>query len=165
MKSVNQKFNITNKPLKFIFKSYIMKNEFVTYEQAIQLKELGFDEPCFAYYGLNNVEDKLFFDIDPDDGELTSLNQNQFYHNNLSEIGRISAPLKQQVFKWFREKHQIEVTVSCYYSKRLGISYEERLYHCHIIRDGITTKGPKFKTYEEGESACIDKLIEIVKNK
>lgn len=27
-----------------------MNKEFVPYEQALALKELGFDEPCFAYY-------------------------------------------------------------------------------------------------------------------
>ena len=66
-------------------------------------------------------------------------------------------------FRWFRDKHKIEAVVACYYSKILDISYEERQYHCHIVRDGVTTKGPKFKTYEEAESACIDKLITIIK--
>ena len=27
-----------------------MKDQFVTYEIALKLKELGFDEECFAYY-------------------------------------------------------------------------------------------------------------------
>ncbi len=27
-----------------------MEKEFVPYEQALALKELGFDEPCFGYY-------------------------------------------------------------------------------------------------------------------
>ena len=27
-----------------------MKEQFVTYEIALKLKELGFDEPCIAYY-------------------------------------------------------------------------------------------------------------------
>jgi hypothetical protein len=27
-----------------------MENEFVSYEHAIRLKELGFDEPCFGFY-------------------------------------------------------------------------------------------------------------------
>lgn len=131
-----------------------MENEFVTYEQAIQLKELGFDEPCmFVHDTWGNTKNWT------EDGE--GEHRNSYINASIY----YSAPLKQQVFRWFRNEHQIEVTVACYYSKRLGISYEERLYHCHIIRDGITTKGPKFKTYEEGESACIDKLIEIVKKK
>jgi len=133
-----------------------MKEEFVTYDQALALKELGFDEPCFAYYGLNNVEDKIFFDIDPDDGELTSLNQNQFYHNNLSEVGRISAPLKQQVFRWFREIHNLS-----------GIPTDES-YEIWKLTEGVReciVEVYPLETYEESESACIDKLIEIVKKK
>jgi len=27
-----------------------IENEFISYEQALALKELGFDEPCFGYY-------------------------------------------------------------------------------------------------------------------
>jgi hypothetical protein len=27
-----------------------MKNEFIPYEHALELKELGFDEPCLAYW-------------------------------------------------------------------------------------------------------------------
>jgi len=140
-----------------------MEKEFIDYTEALALKELGFDEPCFAYYGLNNVEDKLFFDIDPDDGELTSLNQNQFYHNNLSEVGRISAPTKSQVFRWFREKHNlfgcIDLHVSTpihWYIRIDDIIKNDYVYHSE-------DNDLKFKTHEEAESACIDKLIEIVK--
>jgi hypothetical protein len=135
-----------------------MEKEFVTYEQSLALKELGFDEPCFAYYGFNNVEDKLFFDIDPDDGELTSLNQNQFYHNNLSEVGRISAPLKQQVFRWFREKYNWTIKVN-------QVTKNNWSYTLDNFPKDRTYYGEVYKTYEEAESGCIDKLIEIVKKK
>ena len=32
-----------------------MKKEFVTYEIALELKELGFDEPCLAFFEINNT--------------------------------------------------------------------------------------------------------------
>lgn len=139
-----------------------MTSEFVTYEQALALKELGFDEPCFAYYSINNIENKLFYDIDSDDGELTALNQNQFYYNNLSEVGRISSPLKQQVFRWFRENHKFDGWATpCYTS--------DGKFYSFIIESGkeseIDGSYDKVKTYEEAENACIDKLIEIVKKK
>ena len=127
-----------------------MTKEFVTYNQALALKELGFDEPCFDYY--NPIEHKLnIFGV-----VNSELDFNKAW---------IPAPLYQQAFRWFREKHQIEAIVSCIYSKTLDISYEERRYHCYIVRDGITTKGIKFKTYEGAEEACLEKLIEICKNK
>ena len=128
-----------------------MEKYFITYNQALALKELGFDEPCFGYY------DHQIKELDTISSEVCErLCKHDTY---------IKAPTYSQVFDWFRENHQIEAVVACFYSKRLGISYEERQYHCHIVRDGITTKGPKFKNYEEAESACIDKLIEIVKSK
>jgi hypothetical protein len=148
-----------------------MYKEFVTYEQALELKALGFDEPCFAYYGLNNVEDKLFFDIDPDDGELTSLNQNQFYHNNLSEVGRISAPLKQQVFRWFRAKHQLfhGIDNNCsQLTSEWGFDYTTFDRNNDKWTSTEPQNGPvgetTYKTYEEAESDCLNKLIKIVNN-
>ena len=30
-----------------------MKKEFIPYEQALKLKELGFDEPCFGYWNID----------------------------------------------------------------------------------------------------------------
>ena len=32
-----------------------MEKEFVTYEQALTLKELGFDEPCFALIAVDEI--------------------------------------------------------------------------------------------------------------
>ena len=130
-----------------------MNKEFTTYTQALALKELGFDEPCFgSYVRGNEYKDwTLYF------------KGGTFFAKDYPEF--ITVPLYQQAFRWFREKHQIEAIVSCIYSKTLDISYEERRYHCYIVRDGITTKGAKFKTYEEAESACLNKLIEICKTK
>lgn len=149
-----------------------MEKEFVTYEQAVKLKELGFEEPCFAYYSINNIENKLFYDIDPDDGELTALNQNQFYHNNLSEVGRISSPLKQQAFRWFRDKHQLFYTIetNCsQLSSEWGFDYtifdKENDKWLSTEPQNCPPGETTYKTYEETESGCIDKLIEMVKKK
>lgn len=38
-----------------------MKEQFVTYEIALKLKELGFNEPCIAYYVVN--KDKFIYNI------------------------------------------------------------------------------------------------------
>ncbi len=142
-----------------------MKKEFVCYEQAVALKELGFTEPCFAYYGLNNIEDKLFFDIDPDDGELTSLNQNQFHHRNLSEVGRISAPLKQQAFNWIRDTKKMQFFIEpCsqhkIYHFSIAISPSSWEY-CSIDMDKPKSGG--FDSYPLAENVMLNKLIGIAK--
>ena len=38
-----------------------MKNEFIPYEQALALKELGFDELCFGGYYSNQDNVNLWF--------------------------------------------------------------------------------------------------------
>ena len=81
-----------------------MEKEFVSYEQALDLKELGFDELCICIY---NREKSLRVNVfnNPND-RFKSV---QLSYNN----GKIPAPLYQQTFRWFREK--------------FGLSYEIHL--------------------------------------
>jgi hypothetical protein len=57
-----------------------MNKEFIPYEQALALKELGFDEPCIGYYD--------------EGGNL---------YTEMVEV--LKAPLYQQAFRWFRDEH------------------------------------------------------------
>jgi hypothetical protein len=134
-----------------------MENEFVTYDQALALKELGFDEPCLLVYHQKKL-------VGVTNHEASGFRLPLISNKKLGSL-TCTAPLYQQAFRFFREKYKIEATTSCFYNKRLDIPYEERQYHCYIIRDGVTSKGPKYKTYEEAEKACLDKLIEICKTK
>ena len=121
-----------------------MEQEFVSYEQAVALKELGFDEECLATY----VGEVL-------DLTLQTLNDDYF----------TVAPLKQQVFRWFREKYNMLANV---YSNASGFQYE---YHdtiggTHRFSSGFNGDcklSGAFTTYEKAENACIDKLIELAK--
>ena len=120
-----------------------MKNEFISYEQAVALKELGFDEPCFGNYEDGKDSFYLF-------EQNFKENTNSYYDEE------VSAPLKQQVFKWFRENHQLNSWV---YNSDLN------KYFFTILQNGRIVKANKsFLTYEEAELACLNKLIEIVKN-
>ena len=116
-----------------------MNNEFIPFEQALALKELGFNvffKDC--YY------DKK--------GELSYL----MYHENFANIKtHCPAPLYQQAFRWFREKYRINPIITCY--SELGNAWK---YH---IPNEDGEQG--FNTYEEAELACLNKLIEICKNK
>ena len=80
-----------------------MKKQFVTYEIALKLKELGFDEPCLAYYDI-----KILFPIEqplPDEFNTTKTN-NIYYDNDFHypliklEDDIIIAPLWQQVWSF-----------------------------------------------------------------
>ena len=131
-----------------------MKKEFVPYEESLELRELGFDEPCFGYYDIKNNNLKLFSNELVDASCNSDLKYDDFKH--------CTAPLYQQAFRWFREKHQLEGEVHCirFNSKRLkGYQY------------AITFKNYQsfeqlgdYYAYEEAELECLKKLIKIVKN-
>ena len=119
-----------------------MEKEFVTYEQGLELKHLGFDEKCLGGYT------KSF----PYDNEW------KFYIDDID--CEIQAPLKQQVFRWFREKHECYANLSSWiHEEEIGIYHEFEIYKVKQYSHGSI----RFKTYEEAENACIDKLIEIAK--
>ena len=130
-----------------------MTREFITYNQALALKELGFDEPCFACVDEDGVYLK---------GDIRFNSTIQSY-----------APLYQQAFRWFREKHNLysEINLDSYkepYSLKITIkhldetnTFVDKEYYPYSNGIGDIDN----KTYEEAEQECLKKLIEIVKNK
>ena len=126
-----------------------MKTEFIPYEQALELKELGFNEYCLTSY-LN--------------GELQTSQSEMFWfqHNYRSHPAQefISAPLYQQAFRWFREKYKYNHSI-VFTQHPFGTDE----YQYMILLDDDEYVEINFKTYEEAELACLNKLIEIVKNK
>ena len=134
-----------------------MEKEFVPYEQALELKELGFDEPCLAQYRKYDVGDATL-DIGFSKNELISK------FDNLSLF--CSAPLYQQAFRWFREKYKISGEISSdYYLEGKDNEWEYNIYQLGKEDDGYVGTIPIFKTPEDAELACLKKLIEIVKEK
>ena len=127
-----------------------MKEHFVNYNQALALKELGFDEPCIARY---IIPGDLVFKGCYEDSNIIHLELTQ---NDICEA-HVLAPLKSQVFKWFRENYKIQSLIQEYLLNT----------YMYTIDDGINNDilVLRFETYEQAESACIDKLIEIVKSK
>jgi hypothetical protein len=107
-----------------------MNKDFIPYEQALEMKELGFNESCLMYYD---------------------------YSCTLVESGvyECKAPLYQQAFRWFRDKQNIDNCIS--YSR-----IEDNSWYYQYYKSGLVGG---FKTYEEAEIACLEKLIEIVKQK
>ena len=95
-----------------------MEKEFVPYELAVKLKELGFDEECLSYY----FNKQLSFGSKTSYGEV------------------VEAPLYQQAFRWFREKYKLHYPIAVsdgvwFYDKwSLGVykTYEEAELACLI---------------------------------
>jgi len=74
-----------------------MKNLFIPYELAVIAKEKGFNEPCFGFYTEEYKE--LIF------------SQPKIHLSNSLPTKPLNAPMYQQIVDWFREKHNIEVSV------------------------------------------------------
>ena len=133
-----------------------MEKEFVPYEEALALKELGFDEKCLGYY--KALGNELII--------VTKINLN-INSREIWEEG-CTAPLYQQAFRWFREKYKLTSTFTSVVKDSflidiLDISsttdngvYNGKKWDCDDVEDVV-------KTYEEAELASIKKLIEIVK--
>jgi hypothetical protein len=133
-----------------------MEKEFVPYELALRMKQLGFDEECIAYYqksaviGNDNILPISFTNMASD--------FNDYEYSKLG-VPFYSAPTWQQAFRWFREKYQIH--------HRIDIQdLSENLYDYEILEvlDGFNDlhSGSSFKSYKEAEFVCLEKLIEIV---
>ena len=148
-----------------------MKNEFLPYEQSLALKELGFDEPCFAIYnlGLSEFETanvgqiRLFsslFKIDDKQSNISYVND--------KNSSKVTAPLWQQTFDWFRKKHNLfhEITLDSYKEPyRLYARILKLENHRNFVINRFEINHFDNNKYEEAELECLKKLIEIVKNK
>jgi len=139
-----------------------MEAEFIPYEQALALKELGFESP----YPIGGYQGgKVFY---YEKGELYY--DGRPMYSSDAHSGQILAPLYQQAFKWFREEYNLRGFI--------GFRPNVKQFDCHIYDMSLSgkeyvkqrttekyNKDPKVGTYEEAELECLRKLIEIVKNK
>lgn len=137
-----------------------MEKEFVPYDIALVLKELGFDEPYLAFY--RKSTSNLFI-------------TEGFSFNTLEDTHFVKAPLYQQAFRWFREKYNL-VIEPCVPFQRLYSTEDDhfeilefgyRIYSFDQYRGGLRDKiewdGYDNSNEEEAELECLKKLIEIIK--
>ena len=137
-----------------------MNDLFVTYEQALDLKVLGFDEPCFGAYRSHS---HFIGHLDIQYCTTNNLKQYEWLLHTL-------APLKSQVFKWFRDKHQLFGEVVC------DTTTEPKF--CYVVHeffgnpDDLTEKewGWKdglysvlYRKHDQAETELIDYLIQKLK--
>ena len=151
-----------------------MEKEFVPYEIALELKVLGFDEPCFGYYHVCDGYTKGH--------AFCYFNEPERYESDSAVL----APTFSQAFRWFREKYDLvhEISWSKY---KGGLNFDYDVFSLVLPTDAelgdeddiasdksmetynsLVDKGFKHKesdTYEEAELECLKKLIEITKTK
>ena len=119
-----------------------MEKEFVPYDLALELKELGFKEECLGFY------------VPLLDGTQ------EFELMKFESQGKkvVLAPLWQQAFRFFREKYGLHYII-CKNIQMDGYGYREVTLIPYMEENENTI----FKTYEEAEVECLVKLIKIAK--
>ena len=116
-----------------------MNKDFTLYPEALELKQLGFDEPCFGVFINENFH--LIFS-----------------NHQLDTI--VLAPTYSQAFRWFDENTSFQgfvipsIKEGHFDWKILNLDTEEEI-QCEEY----------FQTRLEAELASLRKLIEIVKEK
>jgi hypothetical protein len=126
-----------------------MQKEFVQYELALRMKQLGFDEPCLNFYHVVGgfYTSCVYIESQEDIKELCDNGK------------QVLAPLFQQAFRWFREKYDLHHVIH-HFTHKKGT---DEAYLAEVGKaDDIFSY---CKTYEEAELACLEKLIEIVEEK
>jgi hypothetical protein len=168
-----------------------MKDQFIPYNLALELKELGFDEPCFTTYDNEGRLRNLFdFPRSEYSNNLPYIEDTKewIYNSDLNNSANFqaahnpmllkffldnpftAAPLWQQAFKWFRKEHDLfaelySINMGCieYCFQIVDLYSEECLYD--NFKGAANSYSGIFNSYEEARLACLVKLIEIVKSK
>ena len=126
-----------------------MEKQFVTYEIALVMKELGFDEHCFAMYCHHGKPQSIGL----------------FTGNDPSKISKRSsfklvckAPLWQQCMDWLREKYNLHITIQRVIGNK-GTDIESESW----TFEGTPWK--TYSTYQEAREQAVLKCIELCKQK
>ena len=123
-------------------KKRTIEKEFVPYDLALELRNLGFDDYVFAFYWTDTKQ--LILDSPDYSGK----------HNGV----HLQAPLWQQAFRFFREKYML--SGETYIFKNFwNFDIEDINNSIQLYTSDITS----YSTYEEAELECLVKLIEIAK--
>jgi hypothetical protein len=154
-----------------------MEKEFIPYEQALALKELGFDEPCLLRIQYSSGTDVFTgrkfknsiwlgngYEADIDDKKI----KYEFPKHTEQGYGHLKIPLYQQAFRWFRDKYNLEgitfknIKGNTFWKDNFKTAfYSIRGKYNDVVYNTISEE---IKTYEEAELECLKKLIEIVKS-
>jgi hypothetical protein len=116
---------------------------------ALRLGSLGFDEPCIAWYV----------------SKPYGLEYGKVIKSDLIKSA-VLAPTWQSAFRWFREKY-FYISYVCAPYKEYDEFYFRIRYIGDVLNEGQleSCESQVYKTYEEAELACLQKLIEIVESK
>lgn len=136
----------------------MIDKEFVPYEQALALKELGFDEPCFSRYCIKTV-------FEEPTGEILLQNTDcKIYENRFLT----KAPLYRQAFRWFLDNYGLFVETTLWgdgigYMSQIKQIKKEEFLEVYNLGYVSPNRGLPNWDREKEELECLKKLIELCK--
>lgn len=136
-----------------------MKKEFVTYDQALSLKDLGYNDTCFSFYNKEYTFDGM------ESGVLYESEGFGYNYKGNSAESYIIAPLIQQAFRFFREKYGLYAEILVDQTMEPKLTYRINKYEKDFEWSEPFMAEYLYGTYEKAEQACLDKLIELAKEK
>ena len=138
----------------------MIEKEFVPYEEALALKELGFNEPCIAWF----AETKKL-QIAPE--TYKNWTSKPCDNSNIAKVFNndcFTAPTYSQAFRWIREKYNFLHHINWVYKKTEGIQWFFDIKGINMTNNNILPHSEtRFATHEEAELACLKKLIQLAK--
>lgn len=131
--------------------------DFVTYEQAIQLKELGFNYRC------NHIIDRTGYVYEESEAPVGETNYHDF---NTEEIYTdcVSCPTLSQAQKWLREVKEITILVNLAANKETYITkklFYFKWFNSEFIFCGFSKC--HYNTYEQALSEGISTALKMLK--
>lgn len=132
-----------------------MIKEFVLSEQALQLKEMGFDEPCFTYWIMK--DDKMVLAAR---GSSVGLSIRGFKTSTIKRAGGVCiAPVYQQIFDWLNDSVKVKWNIHCwvqpYSSNAIG-----RFQAMYWSRGQFVTVG-NYATQKKANEECLKAALKI----
>lgn len=125
----------------------MMNNNFIPYQEALELKKLGFDEPCFGWFTFGYLR-------------IGAIVENKHVQGE----GELLAPTFSQAFNFFEEKYQIflEREVVTTPNEILDIIYRIKSWRFAPITIEFEHPYDCFDKYKS-ELECLRKIIFFVK--
>lgn len=123
-----------------------MEKEIIPYNEALILRELGFSENCFGFFNVNGTFIPDYY-ISFDATEKLGLK------------GTCLAPTYSQVFRWFRDVHQIDGWVVPYHS----LDGKKYCILSEFIFQFDLEDTHDFDNYEEAQLNLLKTLLKVIK--
>ena len=118
-----------------------MTQEFVTNELAVKLKEIGFDEPCFAFYEKNT--------------HFMLVGSNKISNIALEKSEACAAPTYSQVLRWFRQRHNVNAQLTTTYG------HWDLYIPSSPLNETPIRVGNDHWSYEDAEQRLVKELISL----